>query len=55
MEAKCIVCEQPVIEHPFIKNVFYCKNSRCTRLGVLTVFVLEIKKDDQSVPQPGGK
>lgn len=56
--AVCIVCEKEVIEHPFLRNVFYCSNSRCTRLGLLSVYVLEIKeekKDDkQKLDDPGG-
>lgn len=50
----CIVCEKPVIESN-LKNVYYCNNIRCTRLGVLTVFVLtpkEEKKDDKDLSQP---
>ena len=56
----CIVCEKPVIESA-LKNVYYCNNVRCTRLGVLTVFVLvpnkeepkEEIKDDKDLPKPG--
>ena len=57
---KCTVCEKEVLEHPLIRNVFYCNNSRCTNLGLLTVFVLEekpkeFKKNDQSLPKSGSK
>ncbi len=57
MNVKCVVCEGPMIEHPFMKNVFYCNNPRCTRLGLLSVFVLEAKevKDDPNLPKPGSK
>ena len=58
----CTVCERMVIEHPLIRNVHYCANPRCSRLGLLTVFVLtpkedkpEEKKDDKDLPKPRGK
>lgn len=51
----CIVCEKPVIESN-LKNTYYCNNTRCTRLGLLSVFVLvptvPEKKDVQVVPKP---
>ena len=40
MNNLCLVCEKPVVEHNAMKNVHYCTNARCTRLGVLTVFIL---------------
>lgn len=46
----CIVCEKEVLEHPSFKNVYYCNNNRCTRLGLLTVFVL-IPKEEESKPE----
>ena len=51
----CTVCEKPVTEHNLLKNVYYCTSTRCTRLGLLTVFVLtpnEEKKDAKDIPQP---
>ena len=54
----CVVCEKVVIEHNLLKSVYYCANTRCTRLGVLSVFVLtpakpvpveEVKNED--IPQ----
>ena len=47
MNAKCVICEKLVIEHPFMKNVFYCNNQRCPRLGTLSVFVLEEKPKEE--------
>ena len=57
MIVNCVVCERSMTEHPLLKNVYYCSNQRCTRLGLLSVFVLEKKevKDDQNIPQPGSK
>lgn len=48
----CVVCEKPVIEHNFLKNVYYCNSVRCTRLGVLSVFVLTLnEKPKESEPK----
>lgn len=48
----CVVCERLVIEHNLLKNVYYCANPRCTRLGVLSVFVLTLKKPEEPKVPP---
>ena len=49
----CTVCEKPVIEHNLLKNVYYCNSARCTRLGLLTVFVLTpVKKPEAPKEEP---
>lgn len=49
--AKCLVCERDLTEHNQLKNVYYCNNVRCTRLGLLTVYILEEKKVEY-LPEP---
>jgi hypothetical protein len=51
--AKCVVCENDVIEHNLFRQVFYCNNGRCTRLGLLTVFVLIEKTKVPELPETG--
>jgi len=57
MKAKCLVCEHDLTEHNQLKNVYYCNNIRCTRLGVLTVYILEEKKVEvpATPPAPTGE
>lgn len=43
----CIVCEKQLFEHNLLKNLYYCANPKCTRLGMLTVFVLEPIKPEE--------
>ena len=52
--AKCLVCERELTEHNQLKNVYYCNNVRCTRLGVLTVYILEEKKVEVPENPPVG-
>ena len=56
---KCMVCEQMLVEHTDFRGVYYCNNPRCTRGGLLSVFVLtpvpkeEPKEiDDKGLPKP---
>ena len=59
--SNCVVCEKGVSEHPVFKNIYFCVNERCSRLGLLSVFILTQKpsapkeevKDDKNIPSTG--
>lgn len=48
----CLVCEKELTEHNLLRTVFYCNSPRCTRLGVLTVFMLTPSKPEKPPETP---